>query len=238
MKRRRAVGLSVIVVGVAAGSILLAPTAAGASATIVQAHWDMDEPAGSTVMIDTGPNLINGVIGPAVLTDVMVDGSIGYEWSKVSPTAPPAKPERLVQVDNALLNPGLRDYAVTIRYRSTVKFGNIIQKGQAHVAGGYFKLEQPGGHLNCFFTGKAGKASFKSPYTTNDGQWHTVRCERTATAVTLTVDGVVIGQTVHATGMISNTLPLTIGGKLNCDNVTITCDYFSGDIDYVTIQTS
>ena len=54
----------------------------------------------------------------------------------------------------------------------------------------------------------------------------------------LSIDGVVIGQTVHATGNISNTLPLTIGGKLNCDNVAITCDYFAGDIDYVTIETS
>jgi hypothetical protein len=238
MARVRWLGLSTVAVGLAATSIVLGTAPATASATLVQAQFDMDEPAGSTLMVDTGPSPVPGIIGSAVATGVVVAGSTGYRWSSVQPNQPPAKPERLVQVTNPGLNPGIRDYAVTIRYRSTFKFGNIIQKGQAHVAGGYFKLEQPGGHLNCFFTGKGGKASFKSPYTTNDGQWHVVRCERTATGVTLTVDGVVIGQTLHPTGMISNTLPLTIGGKLNCDNVTITCDYFAGDIDYVTIETS
>ena len=31
---------------------------------------------------------------------------------------------------------------------------------------------------------------------------------------------------------------MTIAGKGNCDQVEITCDYFSGDIDYVRIETS
>jgi hypothetical protein len=72
----------------------------------------------------------------------------------------------------------------------------------------------------------------------NDGQWHVVRCERTATQVVMTVDGVVTMRVRHATGMISNNVPLTIGGKLNCDQISITCDYFAGDIDYVTIETN
>ncbi|MFZ0323028.1 MAG: hypothetical protein WAN48_02730 [Actinomycetes bacterium] len=64
-------------------------------------------------------------------------------------------------------------------------------------------------------TGKGGKASFKSPFTTNDGQWTVIRCARAATEVVLYIDG-----------------------KLNCDNTTITCDYFAGEIDSVTIETS
>jgi hypothetical protein len=28
-------------------------------------------------------------------------------------------------------------------------------------------------------------------------------------------------------------LPMTVGGKLDCDQIDITCDYFSGQIDYV-----
>ena len=38
-----------------------------------------------------------------------------------------------------------------------------------------------------------------------------------------------------STGKISNTRPISIAGKLNCDQVTTTCDYFTGDIDYVKI---
>jgi hypothetical protein len=39
-------------------------------------------------------------------------------------------------------------------------------------------------------------------------------------------------------GKISNTRPVTIAGKGDCDQVEITCDYFSGDLDYVHIETS
>jgi hypothetical protein len=35
-----------------------------------------------------------------------------------------------------------------------------------------------------------------------------------------------------ASGTISNTVPMTIGGKINCDQIDITCDYFACDIDW------
>jgi hypothetical protein len=38
------------------------------------------------------------------------------------------------------------------------------------------------------------------------------------------------------TGDITNTVPLTIGGKLNCDQISVTCDYFVGEIDYIRIE--
>ena len=52
------------------------------------------------------------------------------------------------------------------------------------------------------------------------------------------VDGKVTMTLKHATGNISNSVPLTIAGKGNCNQVRITCDYWVGDIDYVQIQTS
>jgi hypothetical protein len=56
--------------------------------------------------------------------------------------------------------------------------------------------------------------------------------------VTMIIDGVVTGRNRNATGTIANTRPVTIGGKGNCDQVEITCDYFAGDIDYVKVKTS
>jgi hypothetical protein len=56
--------------------------------------------------------------------------------------------------------------------------------------------------------------------------------------VTMVIDGVVTGRNRNATGNISNTRPVTIAGKGNCDQVEVTCDYFSGDIDHVRIETS
>ena len=47
------------------------------------------------------------------------------------------------------------------------------------------------------------------------------------------VDGEGHGKLEHATGNISNTKPLTIAGKGTCDQVSVTCDYWVGQMDYV-----
>jgi hypothetical protein len=72
----------------------------------------------------------------------------------------------------------------------------------------------------------------------NDGQRHTARCERTSASVVMTVDGVVNGRNRNPTGGIANTRPITIAGKLNCDQAETTCDCFADDIDYVKIEPS
>jgi len=70
----------------------------------------------------------------------------------------------------------------------------------------------------------------------SDGQWHVVRCSRTSTGLTLNVDGKVVATAKGSTGNISNNRPISIAGKLNCDQIHTTCDYFTGDIDYITIS--
>jgi hypothetical protein len=117
--------------------------------------------------------------------------------------------------------------------------GASVQEGTA-LPGGYWKFQQPSGKIACLFRGSGGSstASAGSTVRVNDGNWHTVRCERTSSMVTMIIDGVVTGRNRNATGNISNTRPVTIAGKGNCDQVEITCDYFSGDIDYVRIETS
>ena len=75
-----------------------------------------------------------------------------------------------------------------------------------------------------------------SPAVLSDGQWHTARCARTASALTLTVDGSVVATANGSSGNIANNRPISIAGKLNCDQITTTCDYFTGDIDYITIS--
>ena len=50
------------------------------------------------------------------------------------------------------------------------------------------------------------------------------------------VDGVRTGRSNHRTGLLDNAKPWTIGGKLDCNAVTVTCDYFAGEIDYVRLS--
>jgi hypothetical protein len=226
------------------GSLLVAASApARASATRTIADWEMNEPSGSAVMLDSSGNGIDGAIGSGVVTGATYDGATGYRWLFASPTEPPAKPERVIEASDGRLNPGGDDYAVTLRYRTTQPFGNIVQKGQGGATGGYFKIENPGGVLTCVFRGVDEAGNFlrkevNSGTPLNDGQWHTARCERTATQLTLTVDGALVATSNGRTGSISNSRPISIAGKVNCDQITITCDYFTGDIDYIRIEGS
>ncbi len=217
------------------GGLVFAATASAATL----ADWEMNQAPGAKVMVDSSGH-VNGTIGSAVKTGVKIMGATAYEWPFASPTAPPAKPQRLVQANSATLNPGAGNYTVTIRYRTTKHFGNIVQKGQAGSAGGYFKLENPGGHLNCVFRGTNSSGKFlrkdvESPAVLSNGSWHVAQCARTATGLTLTIDGTVVDTAKGSSGTISNPRPITIGGKLECDQVKTTCDYFTGDIDYIKI---
>ena len=212
-----------------------AASPAHATATITVTDWEMNEPAGATVMPDSGPNAINGTIGTGLATGAVYHGSTGYQWASLNPTAPPPKPERLVTVDDSRLNPGSGEYAVTIRYRSTHNYGNVLQKGQNATTGGYWKFEQPNGLMTCLFKGSAGQRALKWQTPLNDGEWHVVRCAIDSTGLTMTVDGTsrVLKGPI---GTISNTWPLSIGGKSQCDQVKVTCDYFAGGLDYVKIE--
>jgi hypothetical protein len=236
---RRILHRRLLAVSVALAGVLALASPANAAFEQAVGVWQMNEPAGSRSLQDSSGNQIDGVIGTDVLTGIALSGGgIGHRFPFVRPNQPPANPQRLVQVphDNRL-NPGTGNFAVEFRMRTTHSFGNVIQKGQAGSPGGYWKFQQPSGKISCLFRGSAGSSTASSgTVRVNDGAWHTVRCERTSSSVIMTVDGAVTGRNRNATGTIANTRPVTIAGKLNCDQVEITCDYFAGDIDYVRIE--
>ena len=104
----------------AAGLVIAAPASA---ATL--ADWEMNEGPGAQTMVDSSGH-VNGVIGSAVKTGVHLQGATAYQWPFTSPTAPPPKPERLVQVSSSTLNPGSGTYSVTMRYLTTKHFGREV----------------------------------------------------------------------------------------------------------------
>jgi hypothetical protein len=221
------------------GLILATATAAQAAATTPMAIWEMNEGVGARTMIDSSGNGLNGTIGNEVLTGEVTGGETAYRYTRLAPNTPPAHPEHIIRVpDSSRLDPGTRDFAITIRYRTTASFGNMIQKGQSGAQGGYFKWQNPKGVVQCMFRGSAGQNGVSTGRALNDGQWHTIKCERTATSVAMWIDGVFHTRKNGATGNISNTWPLTIGGKHNCDQIEVTCDYFAGLIARVQIDAS
>jgi hypothetical protein len=234
-------GVALAGAGAAQAASGAAPAAAPPPGMSVVGDWEMNEPSGATVAHDSGPNAIDGAVGSVIQTGLTDGTNTFFRYPYSPPNKTPADTPRLITVDSAALNPGTRDFSISFTYRTTHNFGNIVQKGQHGAPGGYFKIEQPKGHLSCLFrgvlpNGQLSGVLVNSGSLLDDGLWHSIVCTRTANEVTMTVDGTDTQRTAGQSGNISNTVPMTIGGKTNCDQVTITCDFFSGDIDRVEID--
>jgi Laminin G domain len=198
------------------------------------AIWRMDEPPGARTMHDSSGSHLSGAIGSAVQTGVVTDGATGYRWPRQNKDG--VRPERLVTVKSSRLNPGRADFAVTIRLFTGAGNQNILQKGQVHTAGGMYKIDMVRGHVICFFKGSSGRAAVRSRQTVWDNAWHTVRCQRRSTGVTIVVDGGTPRTTVGATGNIANTWALSIGGKSHCNPPDVQCDYYVGRLDRAVVR--
>lgn len=211
--------------------------AAAALAPGVTAFWQMNEPAATTIMNDSGPNHLNALVDPSGITSgAGFDGATGYNWVHRAPEAAPPSPERIISVpDNSNLEPGNGPFTIEIRYRTKENFGNITQKGQAQSAGGQWKIQAPGGIPSCLFSGSGGQVATGAKTPLNDEKWHDLTCVLTSTGVTMYVDGEFRNRKNGSTGTIDNGIPMTIGGKINCDQIDITCDYFSGQIDFIKV---
>lgn len=165
--------------------------------------------------IGRGSNPLNGKVGSSVVTDFRAPGVVGYRFPSPAPTG--YDPRRIVVVPNDNgRNPFGHDFVVTLRFRPGQAEANMVQKGQASAAGGYWKVETNGA-TTCTFKGSAGMRGIgTNQLRLTDNHWHTVRCERNGNTVTMTVDGKTVDVRTGPTGIIANTEPLLVGGKLRC----------------------
>ena len=224
----------VLTVGIAAfAAVLLTATAASAATTV--GLWHLNEPAGAHTAVDSSGFGQNGSVGSDVQTGVNYDGATAYRFPAVADRTV-ARPQHIVTIPHSSrLNPGTGRWAVTIRFRTTTTHDNISQKGQGGTAGGYWKVELAKAAVRCTFKDGSGHAlAIPSAQLVNDGRWHTVTCERSASAIAVTLDGV--RKTRSGTlGTIANSWEMAIGGKSRCDGVQVSCDYFTGDVDDVRV---
>jgi Bacterial Ig-like domain/Concanavalin A-like lectin/glucanases superfamily len=209
--------------------------AASAAGTGSVLDLELNDSVGATAAVDTSGLGHPGAVG----SHLVMNGSYAH-FDRHSPSEGISYGlAHLITVPDAAdgsLDPGSGNFSVEIRYRTKESFGNVLQKGQATSVGGQVKLQQPKGKLTCMFKTPQGTATAGSGATPlNDNLFHTVRCDRTPTSVTMYVDGVQTGKVNHVTGTLDNKKPWTLGGKPECDGTTVTCDYFSGDIDYVRL---
>ena len=241
-RRRPLLGVIVTSSVVVAG-LALAPSATAATGDVLVADWEMNDPAGSTVMFDSSGNKLNGTVSADAAAHGLTLNGSAYTWALRSPTAPPAELPRVVQVVPESDKLDIPDPNVTqtiaFRFKTNKPYGNILQKGQATDKGGQIKIENPGGYTQCVYHGGNGSyVSVPSPIKLNDNQWHTFSCVHMAKQIQVWVDGVQVATKNYSTGYINNAYPFVVGGKSRCDQIKVTCDYYTGQIDWIHVYNS
>lgn len=200
------------------------------SAAAPSFRWDFNEV--STAHPETFGSGITAVSGSDVInTGTSIQMPYVADWKSAVHRG------RLTIASDARLNPGSANWAVTVRYRTSKPWGNLIQKGQNTVPGGYFKIELAEGRVTCLFKdGNAVQRAVRSVNAINDNQYHVIRCERLSNGINLYIDGKLSVHTRNTVGNIANNWDMTISGKGSCNQVKVSCDYFVGEIDYVQID--
>jgi hypothetical protein len=216
----------------------------------VGAEWEMNESNETEgPMIDSSGNGNNGapknVLRPG-------DGTYVFNGSITNPS-------RVEVPDADSLDPKESDITLTASVRVGVDNTHqmdddsydIVRKGFVTTDGGDYKMEikrvkanPTVGKLHCFFRGTDASGTDTSVarivnLDVVDGSWHTLKCVKTDTSVTATVDGGRPFTTTGSAGSIANASNVMVGAK----TVTLTRrgvekgdDVFDGSMDFVSIE--
>jgi hypothetical protein len=207
-------------------NLTLTATAGSLAAPTVVALWHMDETSGTTMYDSVGSN--NGTLNGTVTV-----GEPGFTGTAYGFHGSASKGYVSVpSVDS--LNAGTSDFAFTIHVETssvpTSGDYDIMRKGvySTTTTSQEYKMEiQQSGQASCAFRGSTGHAQIIAGPSVADGQWHTLECSKTSTAITLTVDGQSFSHSVQI-GSVSNTSPLVMGAHPGSD-------YYKGLLDEASV---
>jgi hypothetical protein len=188
------------------------------------ALWHMDETSGTTMFDSVGTH--NGTLHS---TQIGLPGFTGTAYGFSGSSS-------YVNVPTAAdLNPASANITITIHLKTSgtpppsPADWDVIRKGLYTTTGGEYKMEfQQSGQASCGFEGSAGYAELVAGPAINNGQWHTVSCVKTSTAIQVVVDGQIFSKTANV-GAIANTADVVIGARPGSD-------WYQGQLDEASIQ--
>jgi hypothetical protein len=220
--RRRGPSLAGLAVSGITATVGIVALGAPALAAGERAIWHFDETSGTTAFDSSG----NGNDGTA--ENVVMTGS-GYEFNGTS--------SKVLVPTSDSLNPGTDVFSFSVTFRSSVAPGqgldyDLMRKGLTTTSGGEYKVEilQANGKSRalCVVKDSAKKAlQIRGNTDLADGRVHTITCSRTATGLTVIVDGLAPRTKSGATGSISNSAPVSLGAKAEGGPGA---DWFNGEL--------
>jgi hypothetical protein len=190
---------------------LAAVPAAASAAPVAHALYHMNEAPGATRMLDSSGFANNAaLVGSGITLGVPGLSGTGYAFAGTGGRA---------SVTSSSLNPGTATVSLVAGFNSTTRPSttvgdyDVLRKGLAGNPGGYYKMEVlQSGVAECFFASPKTFTVASTGVSVVNGAWHTIKCTKTATAISVTVDGRTWSKAVQI-GSIANTAPLTIGAK-------------------------
>src|SRR5215218_1710126 len=218
MKRTVVLSATVIVV-----LLLAAPSYA--DVLLTGADWQMNETSGQ--MIDSSGNNNTGTPVDVLQTgsSYVFNGSTSYVLLPDSDSLDPQENDITLSASVMVTNTPMPDDSY-----------DIVRKGLSSTPGGDYKMEikraadPTVGKLHCLFKGDGGTVDKVAPQDIVDGNWHTLECIKTSTAVVASVDG--SGSTkAGSAGSISNASEVIVGAK----TAVPLDDVFYGSMDFVSI---
>jgi Concanavalin A-like lectin/glucanases superfamily/Ig domain of plant-specific actin-binding protein len=201
-----------------------APTAPVRALPGVVALWHMDETSGTTMFDSVGAH--NGTLHS---TQVGLPGFTGTAYGFNGSSSYVDVPS----TDD--LNPGNNNITFTIHLKTTgtppppPADWDIFRKGLYTASSGEWKMEfQQTGQASCGFKGTSGYAELVAGPAINDGQWHTISCVKTSTAIQVVVDGQAFSKAATV-GSITNKTDVAIGARPGSD-------WYDGELDEASVQ--
>jgi hypothetical protein len=186
----------------------------------------MDETSGTTMVDAVGSH--NGVLHSVQLGQPGFTGTdYGFNGSSSYANVPAASATDL--------NPGSANITFTIHLKTTgtpppaPADWDLFRKGLYTSGGAEYKMEfQQSGQASCGFEGTGGYAELIAGPAINDGQWHTISCVKTSTAIQVVVDGQAFSKAANV-GSIANSSDVVIGARPGSD-------WYNGQLDEASIQ--
>ena len=229
--------------GRGSGLVLLAVVVSGlwaspAYAATDVARWNMDEASGATTMVDSSPNGFSGALSGDVVTGTSA-GVSGWAYrlnngSTCNSTTNTTTGSGLAIVTGGstgissatqlTFNPGTQPFSVSIWVQTSATPGSGICDFDLIRKGGGWKMEiYPFSHVaqpNCVWNGIVNashvKVGLHAPLPTgsiNNGFWHQITCQRTASGEAVIVDGHTLASSTVNVGSIKNTSHVVVGAQ-------------------------
>ena len=207
----------------------LSLTESSSTSSTVAAQWNMNETSGTT-MFDSSGNNNNGTLqGPVQMGVAGPTGrGTAYSFSGKSDVDVPSSPTLVAGSANI-------DMAFWLKTTNLPATGDYDLVRMGDYPAQEYKVELlSSNQIACTYHGSSSSNNATGGANLNNGQWHYVQCVKTASAIQVWIDGVLVHSTSAVIGSVSPPSDLYVGAH-GSPGTAAGFDWYQGDLDDVSI---